>query len=71
MAKKKSFEESFEKLETAAAALRDESGSLEDSIRHFADASKDDTECREILENARQRMLVLDRETGEVTEEVE
>ncbi|MBQ1302328.1 MAG: exodeoxyribonuclease VII small subunit [Firmicutes bacterium] len=71
MAKKKSFEESFEKLETAAAALRDESGSLEDSIRHFEDASKYYKECREILENARQRMLVLDKETGEVTEEVE
>jgi exodeoxyribonuclease VII small subunit len=71
MAKKKSFEESFEKLETAAAALRDEFGSLEDSMKHFEDASKYYKECREILENARRRMQVLDKETGEVTEEVE
>ncbi|MDO4482122.1 MAG: exodeoxyribonuclease VII small subunit [Bacillota bacterium] len=68
MAKKKNFEESYSKLEAAAAALKNESVSLEDSIKLYEEASKHYGECRAILDEAKQRLAVLDKDTDEIKE---
>lgn len=62
------FETSYKKLEEAAAVLRDDSVSLEDSIKSFETAAKYYKECKSILEDAKQRLYVLDKETGSETE---
>ena len=61
------FETSYKRLEEAAAALRNDSVSLEDSLKNFETASKHYNECKKIIEEARQRLIVLEKETGTET----
>ncbi|MBQ4340853.1 MAG: exodeoxyribonuclease VII small subunit, partial [Firmicutes bacterium] len=48
--------------------LKKESVSLEESIKLFEDASKYYEECKAILDNAKQRLMSLDKDSDEITE---
>ena len=61
-----SFEEAFQKLSQAAEALKEESATLEVSLKHFEEGSKYYQQCSRILEKAKQRVMKYDKESGEL-----
>ncbi len=71
MPKKKtelSFEESIAKLEEMAELLRSQEASLEQSVEAYNQSVIYYNRCREILNNAKQKIEMYKPETGEVIE---
>ncbi len=68
MEKEKCFEESYDALMKAVSKMKDDSVSLEEFIKLFGEAGIHHEECREIIENAKQKLKELDKNTGKVTE---
>ncbi|GEM_PF-3546544 len=66
MAKKKTFEDSYAGLAEAAEALKNDGISLEESIRLVESATKHYEACKEILSEARNRLLILDKDSETV-----
>lgn len=60
----KTFTEALDALQDAAAKIGRQSTSLEDSLKLFDEGMKEAAYCREILENAEQKILVY--ENGEL-----
>ena len=57
--KKRSFEESLKKLEEASENLKSTDISLEDAIKCYEQGIKYYNVCREILDNANQRIETI------------
>ncbi len=68
MGKEKCFEKSYDALTKAVSAMKDDSVSLENFIKLFGEAGIRHEECREIIEDAKQKLKELDKETGDVSE---
>lgn len=66
MAKKEkiTFEEAFEKLERAAAAVGDENTPLDEAIESYKEGRKYYDHCMQILQDAKQVIETFDKETG-------
>ena len=60
----KTFTESLQALQNAASEIGKQTTSLEDSIKLFEDGMKEAEYCREILDNAEQKILLF--ENGEL-----
>ena len=59
--KKRIFEESLKKLEEASENLKSTDISLEDAIKCYDQGIKYYNECREILDNANQRIETINK----------
>lgn len=60
----KTFTESLQALQNAASEIGKQTTSLEDSLKLFEDGMKEAEYCREILDNAEQKILLF--ENGEL-----
>ena len=60
----KTFTESLQTLQKAASEIGKQTTSLEDSLRLFDEGIKEAEYCREILDNAEQRIMLF--ENGEL-----
>lgn len=60
----KTFTESLQALRKAASEIGKQTTSLEDSLRLFDEGIKEAEYCREILDNAEQRIMLF--ENGEL-----
>ncbi|MBR2779365.1 MAG: exodeoxyribonuclease VII small subunit [Firmicutes bacterium] len=67
-AKKKDFEESFEKLRACAAGLNDPDVKLDRAIELYKEGAEQYNVCRAILEEAEQLIQLYDKETDELME---
>lgn len=61
---KSTFEEALKKLETAVEKLEEGNLPLADALKLFEDGLKASNLCRDRLEEARQRVEVLVKESG-------
>ena len=59
--KKKTFEETFRKLEETSEILKSDNISLEEAIKNYEKGIKYYKECREILKNAEQKIETIDK----------
>ena len=59
MGKKQTFEDAMQKLEEIAAALEDDTISLDDSLKKFEEGMKLAEFCNKKLEEARQHVSIL------------
>ncbi|MDR1135521.1 MAG: exodeoxyribonuclease VII small subunit [Clostridiales Family XIII bacterium] len=68
-----SFEDSLEGLEKAVGALKNESTTLDMTMKNYEDGMAYYTRCEELLSAARQRIMILskDGEAREVRKEVQ
>ena len=62
----KSFTESMQKLQNAAAEIGRQATTLEDSLRLFDEGMKEAEFCRDILDKAEQKIQIY--ENGELTD---
>ena len=62
----KSFMESMQALQDAAAEIGRQATTLEDSLRLFDEGMKEAAYCKEILDKAEQKILLY--ENGELTD---
>ena len=60
----KTFTESMQALQNAASEIGKQATTLEDSLRLFDEGMKEAEYCREILDNAEQKILLY--ENGEL-----
>jgi exodeoxyribonuclease VII small subunit len=63
---KLSFEEALKGLENTSEALKSEDLTLEDALMNFEKGMKYYERCKEILDEAKQKILVYDRSKGEL-----
>lgn len=56
----KTFTESMKKLQDAAAEIGKQATTLEDSLRLFEEGMKEAEYCREILDNAEQKIQIYE-----------
>lgn len=66
--KELSFEEAMKGLENAVQALDCEDTALDEAIAKYEEGLRYYKRCSEILEDAHQRILQFDKQTGEVKE---
>lgn len=62
-----SFEQALEGLEKSAQDLQKEGTSLEDAMRSYEEGMRYYERCTELLNEAKQRVLLYDRSTDELT----
>ena len=62
----RTFTESLQVLQNAASEIGKQTTSLEDSLRLFDEGMKEAEYCKEILDNAEQRIMLF--ENGELTD---
>lgn len=62
--KKNSFEESYARLSESAEAIKKDGISLEDAISHYEAGIKHYENCTRILENAKQKIQLYDKENN-------
>jgi len=65
---KMSFEESLEKLEKCAAELRSGEAGLEEAVELYNKSLEYYKQCQEILADAKQKIEMVDPNTGEVVD---
>ncbi|NLY70200.1 MAG: exodeoxyribonuclease VII small subunit [Clostridiales bacterium] len=63
---KLSFEEALKGLEDTSEALKSDKITLEDALQNFECGMKYYKRCKEILDEAKQKVLVYDRNKGEL-----
>jgi len=63
-----SFEESLHKLEEIAGVLKSTDTSLEDSLKLYGEGIKHYKNCKSILEDAKQKVSMFDKELDAETD---
>lgn len=58
-----SFEEALHRLDVAAEALKNNDTTLEDAIRHYEEGMSYYTSCKDILNEAKQKIEVFEDST--------
>jgi exodeoxyribonuclease VII small subunit len=59
------FEEAYERLEACAAGASRDGMTLDETIRAYEEGVKYYKCCKELLDNASQRIEIIDKESGE------
>ncbi|MDR1806215.1 MAG: exodeoxyribonuclease VII small subunit [Clostridium sp.] len=62
---KLNYEQAMEKLEGLVARLQDGTLSLEETLKLYDEASRLAVFCGELLQNAKQRLTVMEQAAGE------
>lgn len=66
--KKLTFEEALSGLEGCADALRKEGATLDESLAQFQAGMEYYQKCADLLEDAKQKIQVYDKESGELND---
>ncbi len=66
--KKSTFEEAYEGLIKASEALKNDGTSLEESLKYFEEGVKQYNRCHELLAEAKQKIMIFDRNMDELKE---